>query len=49
MGHLSSYHVFSLSYGLKMSKIAHFLYSADESKILVTVWEKYLSAPERFY
>ena len=48
MGHLSSYYVFSLSYGLKMSKIAHFLYSADESKI-VTVWEKYLSAPERFY
>ena len=33
-----------------MSKMAHvFVYSADESKMLVTVWAKYLSISKRSY
>ena len=35
---------------IKMSKMAHFfVFSADGSKKPVTVWAKYLSAPERSY
>ena len=35
---------------IKMSKMAHvFVYSADESKMLVTVWAKYLSISKRSY
>ena len=35
---------------IKMSKMAHFsVFSADDSKKLVRVWAKYLSAPERSY
>ena len=33
-----------------MSKMTHvFVYSADESKMLVTVWAKYLSISKRSY
>ena len=33
-----------------MSKMAHFfVFSADNSKISVTVWAKYVSASERSY
>ena len=32
-----------------MSKIAFFVFSADDSKKSVAVWEKYFSASERSY
>ena len=48
MGHLSSYHVYSQSYGHEYVKnSSFFLFSANDSKKLVTVWAKYLSAPAR--
>ena len=31
---------------IKLSKLAFFVFSADDSKNLATVWAKYLSAPE---
>ena len=34
---------------IKMLVMAHFCISADGSKILVTVWAKYISASERSY
>ena len=35
---------------IKMSKMARFfVFSANNTKIFVTVWTKYLNAPERFY
>ena len=34
---------------IKMLVMAHFCISADDSKILVTVWAKYISASERSY
>ena len=50
IGHLSSYHIYSPSYGHSDAKMAHFfVFSADTSKKLVTVWAKYLNAPERSY
>ena len=48
MGHLSSYHVYSQSYGHVYVKNDSF-FSAGDSKKLVTVRAKYLSAPERSY
>ena len=32
-----------------MSKMAHFIFSADDSKTLITVWTKCFNAPERHY
>ena len=46
MGHLSSYHGCFESY-VKNGYI--FVFSADDSKKLVTVLEKDLGAPERFF
>ena len=34
---------------IKTLVMAHFCISADDSKILVTVWAKYTSASERSY
>ena len=45
--------VFMFSFGvivIKISQMVHFfVFSADGSKTLVTVWAKYLRAPERSY
>ena len=39
MGHLSSYHVYSHSYGLKkVRNCQFFVFFADNSKTFVTVW-----------
>ena len=49
-GHLSSYHVYSRSYGHKNVKdCSFFVFSADTSQNSVTVWTKYLLASERSY
>ena len=45
-----SYHVYSRSYGNKDVKNGTFFaFSANDSKKLVTVWTRYLIAPERSY
>ena len=49
-GHLSRYHVNSQSYGHENVKNgSFFIFSADDSKILVLVWASHLNAPERSY
>ena len=34
---------------IKKSKMAHFVFSDDDSKKLIIVWPEYLNAPERCY
>ena len=47
---LSSCHVYSQSTVIKMLQMDRFfVFPADVSKKLVTVWGEYLSAPERCY
>ena len=51
LGHLSGYHVYSRNYGHKNVKSgsSSFAFSVDDSKVSLTVWEKYLGASERSY
>ena len=47
MGHLSSYHVYYWGVMVKCQKWLIFVFTADGSKKLVTIWAKYLNASER--
>ena len=48
MSHLSGHHVYFHSYGLSnVTNSYFFVFSADNSKKFITVWEIYLSAQGR--
>ena len=50
LGPLSIYHAYSYSYDhLNVKNDSFFVFSARDSKKLVTAWAKYFSATERFY
>ena len=49
MGHFFCYDVFSELWSLKCQKWLFFVFSADNSKKLVKLWARYLSAPEISY
>ena len=47
---MSSYHVDFQSYGHQnIRNDSFFVFSADDSKKSVTIWEKHLAAPERSF
>ena len=46
-GNLSNYHVYCQNYSQNVKNGSFFVFSADDSKKITTVWAKYLNASER--